>query len=138
MDILTALIKKGILPETEINSITNEAVSSGITLEEVLVKRGVSASDILSVKGEYFDIPTKSLEKIEIPEKILEYVPEDSASHYKIIPLAVNDNVLEIGMVDPDDIEAMDALNFISSKIQMPFKIFLITQSDFDKVGRDE
>ncbi len=37
-------------------------------------------------------------------------------------------------MVDPDDIEAHDALNFISSKIQMPFKIFLITQADFEKV----
>ena len=38
-------------------------------------------------------------------------------------------------MVNPDDIEARDALNFISSKTGLPFKIFLVTETDFEKVN---
>lgn len=76
-------------------------------------------------------VPTKSLSEIDISGKILEYIPQDSAIHYKIVPLAVKDGVLEIGAVDPNDLEARDALNFISARIGMPYKLFLISEDDF-------
>lgn len=135
MDILQILVKKGLLPSTEVGKITDEAGTQGITIEEALIKKGISPQQILSAKGEYFDIPTKTIsDEDEITPKILEYIPEQSAEHYKVVPLAAIDNVLHVGMVDPDDIEARDALNFISTKIGMPFKIFLISEDDFAKV----
>lgn len=76
-------------------------------------------------------IPIRSLADLEISSKVLEYIPQDSATHYKIVPLAVTDGVLEIGAVDPSDLEARDALNFISAKIGMPYKLFLISEEDF-------
>jgi type IV pilus assembly protein PilB len=39
-----------------------------------------------------------------------------------------------VGIVDPDNIEARDALNFISTKADLPFKLFLISEIDFAKV----
>ncbi len=134
MDILQILVQKGVLPQKEVAKITNESVTGGITLEEALIKHGVSPFEILAAKGELFDVPVKSLASTDVSDKILNYIPEDSASHYKFVPIAVTKGVLEVGMVDPDDIEARDALNFISSKVGMPFKIFLITETDFTKV----
>ena len=52
----------------------------------------------------------------------------------KHVPVALSEGVLEVGIVDPDNIEALDALNFISSKINLPFKVFLISEADFKKV----
>src|SRR3989344_4535343 len=134
MDILQILVKNGIILQKDVDDVADESAKSGLTIEEVLLKRGVSVKDILSAKGEYFDIPIKSLDEQDVPLSILNYIPEDSAAHYRFVPIKVTDNVLEIGMVDPDDIEARDALNFISSKTGMPFKIFLITENDFNKV----
>ncbi len=51
------------------------------------------------------------------------------------MPLAIKDNVLEIGMVDPDNIESRDALTFILSKLNMPYKIYVILEKDFKKVA---
>ncbi|MBL7045228.1 MAG: type II/IV secretion system protein, partial [Parcubacteria group bacterium] len=65
---------------------------------------------------------------------VFKYIPEESALHYNFVPLGVTDNVLEVGVVDPDNIEALDALNFISSKINMPFKVYLVAQNDFATV----
>jgi type IV pilus assembly protein PilB len=69
-----------------------------------------------------------------VPYEILRYIPEESATHYRLAPLGIADGVLEVGMIDPDDIEGIDALNFIARTSGMPFKIFQIAQEDFDKI----
>lgn len=79
-------------------------------------------------------VPTRSLGETKIPYDVLHTIPEESAEHYRIAPLSIADNVLEVGMVDPDDIQAVDALNFIARTTGMPFKIFQITDADFQKV----
>ena len=80
------------------------------------------------------EVPRRSLGDAKIPYDVLKYIPEESAEHYRIAPLSIAEGVLEVGMVDPDDIQAIDALNFIARATGMPFKIFAITQGDFDRV----
>ncbi len=78
--------------------------------------------------------PARALSDQKIPYEILRYIPQESAEHYRIAPLSVTDDVLEVGMVDPDDIHAIDALNFIAKATGMPFKVFTISQVDFDSI----
>ena len=61
----------------------------------------------------------------------LKFISEDSAAHYHFAPIQMVDGVLEVGVIDPENIQAMDALQFISAKIGTPFKIFLISKSDY-------
>ena len=84
--------------------------------------------------GEYYKIPTRKLENKDISFSLLKYIPEESATHYKFVPIGLKEGVLEMGIVEPDNIEARDALNFIASKLNIPYKIFLILNSDFDNV----
>ena len=77
------------------------------------------------------NIPTRSLKDVEVPGKILEYISQESAEHYRVVPIGIKDGVLEVGTTDPNDLEARDALNFISSRIGMPYKLFLISENDF-------
>ena len=76
-------------------------------------------------------MPTRSLKDEDMTSKVLEFIPQDSAMHYKIVPIGVKDGVLEVGAIDPNDLEARDALNFISAKVGMPYKLFLISDEDF-------
>ncbi|MFA7309860.1 MAG: ATPase, T2SS/T4P/T4SS family, partial [Candidatus Paceibacterota bacterium] len=80
------------------------------------------------------DIPVRSLGDSKVPYDVLRTIPEESAEHYRIAPLALVDGVLEVGMVEPDNIQAVDALNFISRTSGVPFKIFGITTADLDRV----
>lgn len=133
MSILDVLLAKNLLTKKEAVSVSEEMRLSGETLEQVLKKHGVSEDNILMAKGEDLGVPTRSIKDQTIPFEILKYIPEESALHYKLVPIAVKSGVLEVGMVDPDDIEARDALNFISSRVNMPFKAFLITEEDFQQ-----
>ncbi|MDE1874789.1 MAG: type II/IV secretion system protein [Patescibacteria group bacterium] len=131
MSILDVLVNKKLIQKKDATSISEEARLSGAPIEAILAKKGISEDDILAAKGEYLGVPVRSIKDKSIPFDILKYVPEESALHYRFVPIGVKDNVLEVGVVDPDDIEARDALNFIASKVNMPFKIFLISEEDF-------
>lgn len=134
MDILDILVEKNLIQKDDIGFIESESVEKKLPVEQILLSRGVPASAILEAKGEYLEIPTRSLEGVEVPMRVLEYIPEESARYYRFVPIAATDGVLEVGITDPDNIEAKDALNFIASKVNMPFKVFLISQEDFDRV----
>lgn len=80
------------------------------------------------------DIPIRTLEGKKIPFEVLKYIPEESALYYQFAPVGLKDGVLEVGMVDPDNLEARDALRFIAAKENLPFKIFLISKDDFESI----
>ena len=136
MGILETLVKKNIIADEDVPAIKKELKESGAKLDEILQKRGVATVDLLAIKGEFYGVPVKVLDNQGIPFEILRYVPEESAVHYKFAPLSITDGVLEIGMVEPDNIEARDALNFISSKIGLPYKAYLISRDDFEKIAQ--
>lgn len=134
MNLLAVLAEKKIIDEGDIPSIKEEAEKAGETIETVLNRRGIDSESTLAIKGEYFNVPIWKLGSKGIPFKIFKHIPEESALHYKFVPIGIRDGVLEVGVIDPDNIEALDALNFISTKIEMPFKIYLISQNDFDEI----
>lgn len=134
MNLLDILVEKKFIRKEDVSPIEEEVVSSNSNLESVLVRRGLSVENILKATGEYYEMPVKQLGGQSVPSEVLAYIPEESAFHYKFVPLEVSDGVLHVGIVDPDNIEAKDALNFISSTIEMPFKLFLISEEDFGKV----
>jgi len=134
MGILDILKDKHIITQEDIPKIEAEAKNSGLSVEQVLLSRGVAAEEIMKGKGATFDLPTKNLKNVNIPGKIFDYIPQESAGHYHFLPIGVTDGVLEVGIINPEDLEARDALNFISAKIGMPYKLFLISKEDFDSV----
>lgn len=135
MGILDILAKKGVIESDKIPAIEQEVVSSGKTVDEVLSDMGVDPEAILDTKVEYFKLPSRKVGEEAIPINVLEKIPEKSAEHYKFVPLGIDDEgFLEVGIVDPDDMAARDALQFISSKSNIPFKLFIITLEDFKEV----
>ena len=133
MSFLEILEKDNKIKKADRQVIEEEASSSNRSLEAVLVERGISAGDILSAKSEYYEMPARSLEGLTIPFETLKYIPEESAAYYRVVPIEVKDGTLEVGVADPENMAAIDALNFISSKIHMPFKVYVITEQDFAK-----
>ena len=88
----------------------------------------------LAEVGKKYGLPTRALGDPPANEEVFKYIPIDSARYYGFVPLDEVEGALEVGITDPDNIEALDALQFISGKIGIPYKIFLITKQDFDRV----
>ncbi len=134
MTTLELLANKNIIKKADISKLEKKAESEGKEIETVLGEMGISSDTILDAKGEYYNVPTKNLEGQTVPFSVLKYVSEDAAAHYGFVPLNVADNVLEIGILDPENIEARDAISFIVGKLNLPYKLFIISQKDFRKI----
>lgn len=134
MTVLEILAKKGVIAEGDIPLLRERANALGGDIETALVNFGIARADIFAAKADFSGIPFQSLEGKEIPFEILKYVPEESALFYRFVPIGIENGALLIGIVDPDNLEAMDALSFISSKVGMPYKLYLIAESDFERV----
>ncbi len=135
MDIVALLAEKGLLSPEDASALATEVRAPGAQIEALLQKKGVDLAKAYAALSEKYGIPYRALATSEIgDEHTLGYIPEDSARHYGFVPIDTRDGALSVGIIDPDNIEALDALQFISTRVGMPYKLFLISQTDFDKV----
>ena len=133
MSVLDILLKKNLISKDDMRQVSKEA-STGKPLDDALIAHGVKPEDIVAARGEFLNIPVRTLADASIPFEVLDYIPQDSAVHYRFAPIGLKDGVLEVGIIDPDNMEARDALNFLAAKRNIPFKMYLITGDDFQKV----
>jgi type IV pilus assembly protein PilB len=135
MSFLEELAKRGLINGNQIGEIKGRAEQKyNGDIEEALIESGIPEEKILKIKGEYLGLPVKKVNIEEMSFDVLRYISEDSATHYHFAPIELKDEVLEVGVRNPEDIQAMDALQFISTKIGIPFKIFLISRSDYESI----
>lgn len=135
MNLIQQLVKREILEKEKAAGLEYEAKNSGKKEEEIILERGIVAEDFLfGLKSEELKIPLKRVYPEDIPLKVLELIPEESSQYYKMIPLAFQENLLEIGMVFPEDITAQEALEFLARQSKFKYKVFLITLTDFKEL----
>lgn len=135
MTLIQQLIKKGILDQEKASSLEYEIRTSGKRAEELILEKGIVAEAFLfGLKSEILKIPLKEVMPEEVPLKVLELVPEDSAKYYKMIPLARKDSSLEVGMVYPEDLKSQEALKFLARQGKFTYRILLIAPSTFDNL----
>ncbi|MBI2451195.1 MAG: type II/IV secretion system protein [Parcubacteria group bacterium] len=128
------LESKGLLKRTEIDFIAKEAKDKNIDPEELLIdKYRFSAIEIAKAKSELTGAPFKVI-RAEIPFDVLQLISEEAARRYRFIPLAKTDNILEVGMINPEDVKAQEALKFIILRSGLTPKIYIVSRSDFEDV----
>ena len=132
MSFLEELAKENVIKTSQIGEIKSRAQEKYAgDIDEALIESGVTEDKILEVKGKYLQMPVKKIDKDELTFDALKYISEDSAIHYNFAPIELREGVLEVGVTDPENIQAMDALQFISVKLGIPFKIYLISKNDY-------
>ena len=135
MSFLEELAKRGLINGSQIGEIKNRAQKENNgDVEKLLIDSGIPEEKILEIKGEYLNMPVKNISPGDMSFDALKYISEDSAAHYHFTPIELKDGVLQVGVTDPENIQAMDALQFISTKLGVPFKIFLISRSDYENI----
>lgn len=135
MTLVQQLVKKGVLEKEKATSLEFEIKNSGKREEEVIVERDIISEDFLfDLKSKNLKIALKKIIPEEVPLKILEAIPEESARYYQMIPLAKRDNLFEIGMIYPEDLKAQEALKFLARQGKFNFQVFLITFTTFNNL----
>ncbi len=133
---LSALIQKGLIKQADAYTLLQEAKNLEKRVEDVIYEKNlVDEKKLSQIKSELFKLPVKIFSKTEIvPQNILNLIPEDTARHYGFIAFNREDNVLDVGMVYPDDTKAQEAIKFIVERLNLKLKVSIIIPSDFKNI----
>jgi type IV pilus assembly protein PilB len=127
MDPLQALKDRGGVDSDFIKNAEALVAESGRTYESVFLELGMPQHEVKDFFAEYYQVSTFTIpEGFHITQEILGYVPQDSAVHYRVVPLDIEDDVLLVGASNPDDLQMREALNFISAKHNRPYRLFYL------------
>lgn len=135
MDPLQLLKERGGADESFIKRAENMMADSGRSYESVLIEMGMAKADVRGLLADFYQVPAFSVpEGFSIKQEVLDYISEDSAAHYRMIPLLVEDEVLVVGVNNPDDLQMREALNFISSKHNLSYRLVFMLDEDVTRV----
>lgn len=70
-------------------------------------------------------------ENIKIPPEIVGLVPYEAAKKYRFVPFEKDGQTLRVGIVDMDDIEVQNALQFLAEKNQLSIEMIKVSEKDF-------
>ena len=109
--LLEFLQKQGLIQPEQADQARKESARIGQPLETVLVKSGmITDEELASVKASIYGIPYLDLNNYRLDRELIKLVPEKIAKKYSAIPLFATGNALSLGMVDPQNIIAIDQI----------------------------
>jgi type IV pilus assembly protein PilB len=137
---LEYLLSKKLIDPVILDSIIKEAKESGRNIEEMIIEKElIRESDFYQAKSQFLKIPLRDLTGFKVDAEAFKLVPLEASQHYRFLPLSVdlNRKVLEAGMLNPEDIDAKEALKFIAHRNNLSPKIFVITATDFKNILKE-
>ncbi|OGD32559.1 hypothetical protein A3C91_01645, partial [Candidatus Azambacteria bacterium RIFCSPHIGHO2_02_FULL_52_12] len=131
--LIDILLADGKISSADADAFKSELRTKRITEEDSLLSK-FPEETVFEAKSKFYGVPRKSFdEDYQIPPDALTQIPEDAAKMYKFIPLArVDQDTIEVGVVNPQDVKILDALKFILTSKNLNASIFLITNKQFE------
>jgi type IV pilus assembly protein PilB len=135
--LLDFLVTKALIKPDAVNTLLADITSSGKTADELLVSSNLlKAEDLIKAKAEFLTMAYANLSFVEVPEDILNSIPAEIAENYQVVCFAKEANKLSVGLTDPDNFRAMEALSFLAKKNNWQIEYSLISSISFTNVFR--
>ncbi|MEA2113349.1 MAG: GspE/PulE family protein [Patescibacteria group bacterium] len=90
--------------------------------------------EAIKAKAKLLGVSYVSLSGKKISVEVLKEIPEETVAFYNFAPFARKGDVLDVGMVDPEDLQAKEALRFIAQRSGLKSRIFIISQTDLENI----
>lgn len=135
--LVDALIQDGSIGEVEGRKVLQEAALARRPVDELIYEqRLVDEEKLAMTKGKLLNVPYRKIDPQEISDETLKLFPEETVRNYKVIPISINDNLLVAGMINPDNVQAQEALKFIAKERRLNVGAYIVTPSLWEIVLR--
>ena len=115
IETVNLLLERKLITSKQVDLARQETKRTGLTLEKALEKLGfITEEDITSVCADALGVPYMDLTDYLIDQELIKLIPEKLAKKYKIVPLFKIGNNLTLGMVNPQDINALDGIRRVT------------------------
>ena len=124
--LIKLLVDEGLIEKPVIDAAVKRAADVNKPLFSLLADEGILDNELLvHAVAQVSGVPYVNLENSMISQDILSLLPSDIAERFMAVPLAEVQNRLAVAMIDANNVQAVD---YLSNRIQRPLKVFMASE----------
>lgn len=128
------LLQENVITQEQANEVAVEATKTRRAEEQLVLEKGYASDvDIARAKGKEFNIPFVDLNEVNISTGALNAINADLLRTHRAVPYSETASAIEIAMVDPFDIPAIQALQRAASE-NKKLNVHIAAQSQIQNV----
>ncbi len=98
-------------------------------LAHILVEEKIlDDENVAKAKAAFLNLPYINLDTTTPTEEVIALIPEESRAFYKMLPFALEGRDLKIALVDPNNIQALEALEFLGQKNDFQIRVYVASE----------
>jgi type IV pilus assembly protein PilB len=126
----TLLMESGLVTPNQMQEALKEHKKKKLKLGQILIRKGVIAeSQVVEFLSQQLKIKKFQPDKFAIDLDLAHVIPAKIATKYQVVPLNLSDHLIEVAMIDPLDIDAIDTIEHHTRKEVEPI---ICTEHDFN------
>ena len=130
--ILELLLRQNLIGSEQAVAVLTEAKNDKKNIEDILLSRKIIAPEGLAkIKAEIFGLSYENLTETEIGQNTLNTIPHQVAENYKIICFDKTNQIIKVGITDPENFKAIEAVDFLAKEQNLSVEYFLISEESF-------
>lgn len=132
------LVRLNVISTEDLAALSDLAVKENKDFGQVLIEKEIiSDADLLKIKSRLYRLPAVDLEGYEFNREVLREFSEDVVNFYKIAPFGKEGNVLKVAIINPEAIDALEALKFIAEDRDLLLEKYIVSYKDFETILRN-
>ena len=133
-ELLEILLKQGLVSAEQATSVNQEAGKEGKKISDILIKqRLVKLEELAKIIAGLYDLPYFNLIEEKIEEGILNTFSSEVAENYKIICFDKELKKIKVGITDPENFKAIEAVDFLAKGSGSSVEYYLISIKSFQE-----
>lgn len=138
-NIVQVLQDEGLITGEQVKILREESQRAGQSIEEVLLAlKFVSDEALARAKAKQLGLPFVDLKGKTIDKDILDFIPGDAARNYRFVVFERAGNVLKVAMTDPQNFQALEALDFIVRRDNCESQLYVTTYESMEQALKQQ
>ncbi|MCU0679149.1 MAG: GspE/PulE family protein [Planctomycetes bacterium] len=122
------LVANNIVSINQLEQLAPEVATGQKTLEELILEKKILDSEAnTKIKAELYKLPYADLTEKEIGEGVLNTISNEVAENYRIICFDKTSETIKVGLTDPDNFKAIEAVDFLAKENGLQAEYYLVS-----------
>ncbi|MFA5413393.1 MAG: GspE/PulE family protein [Patescibacteria group bacterium] len=130
--LLSVLLQEKLIDGAKAGVLMEESQKTGKSIEALIDESGqIEEEKLAEMKGRVFNLPYVNLVGKEIKYEDLNIISKDVAENNHVVAFEKLDGTVNVGMINPGNIAAMESINFLAKEKNFSVKYFIISPASF-------
>ena len=103
-------------------------------IQILLGQKLMSEEKVTQARAAFLNLPYIDLGKLKVTQEVLNLIPEESRTFYTLAPFELQGSILKVAVVDPSNLQALEALEFLGQKQNFQIQLYVASASGIESL----